>query len=69
MVSELIEAFLERFAVKANFDESEDYVELMMDNHRFIIYENKGYYLPETIGMIDKDDDLLHTMILKTYQQ
>jgi hypothetical protein len=68
MVSELIKDFLERFAVKAKFDESEDHIELMMDDHHFIIYESKGYYIPETIGIMDEDDGLLHTMILKTYQ-
>ncbi len=42
-----IRIYLSEVATEVREDEEDEYVELMMDNHRCIVWEGKQYYIPE----------------------
>ena len=63
----LIERFLHQYGVKVKNEEDDSYVELMMDDHKYIEYESQGWYLPNDLSL-DEEDTILEEMILNTFQ-
>ena len=64
MIKKLISEFLEKYGVKS-FDG--DNVELMMDDHTFIQYEEVGYYLPENNSNFNEDDEFILILLNQIY--
>lgn len=60
----IINLFLENFATKVRED---DNVELMIDNHFCIEYNNEEYYIPKNNMLYSKDDELLVKLLKNTY--
>lgn len=67
-MKELIQKFLNAFAIRATDGEDPAITELMMDDHKYIEYEGQGYYLPENNSMFTEDDELLNDFLVYTYQ-
>lgn len=67
-MKELIKTFLEAFCTIVRDDEDASYVELMMDDHKCIEYEDQQYYVPENNMMYTEDDTLLVEFLVYTYQ-
>lgn len=67
-IKELIEDFLNKYCTKVKENEDESYVELMMDDHQCIFYLGEEYYVPENNSLWDENDELLHTMIINTFE-
>ena len=71
-IRELIQNFLDEFCEKVGEDESDSYIELMMDNHRVIDIclddsTYVQYYVPRENSCFSKDDEMLQEMLLSTY--
>jgi len=64
-IKSLIERFLNDYCIEVRDDETDDYVELMMDNHKCVDYNGHLYYLPEDLSL-DESDQLLEEMIINT---
>jgi enolase len=56
MNNKIILKFLDTFCESVNKNESESYVELMMDDHICILYKNKSYYVPKNNSFYTKED-------------
>jgi hypothetical protein len=67
-IKELIQCFLETYCTLAKDDEDDAYIYLMMDNHKFVEIEGKGYYIPEDHILWSMDDLLLQEMIIAQYE-
>lgn len=52
-----INNFLDKWGTKCSENEDESITELMMDNHYYIQYNNKGYYINEMVD--DEEEELL----------
>ena len=57
-----IKEFLAERAAKVRKNESESYVELMMDDHKCIQYGKNQYYLPET-NMFGEDEIIFNFLV------
>lgn len=67
-IKELIQWFLDTYCTLGKDDEDGAYVELMMDNHKWVEYESKGYYVPDNSMLWSEDDNLLMEMILSQFE-
>jgi hypothetical protein len=67
-LKELIATFLEKFATKVKDNEDDAYVELMMDDHFCIEYEDRQFYIPEDNSLYTSDDELLVQMLRNTFE-
>ena len=52
-----INTFLKEFGERVRSNESDDYVELMMDDHICIEFNEKQYYIPENNSSYTSDDE------------
>ncbi len=59
-----IEKFLETFCTKVLKEESDSYVELMMDNHKCIEIENVQYYVPEDNSLWTERDEQIYQFLV-----
>lgn len=57
--------FLKERCTKVRKNESDSYVELMMDDHKCIQYGEAQYYLPET-NLFD-DDEIIFDFLVDNY--
>lgn len=67
-ITPIIEAFIDKFCIKASDDEDPATTELYMDNHHCINYNGQDYYLPEEISMMDEEESIIYQLILNTYE-
>lgn len=67
-ISKLIQEFLDKYAIEATDNESSDYIELMMDDHSFIEYKDKEYYIPENNSLWTEDESELADIIKIKYE-
>ena len=68
-MKQLIRDFLQKYCILVRKDETSDYVELIMDNHSCISFENKEWYVPDENSFWDEDEELLREFIIYTYKQ
>ena len=68
-MKQLIRDFLQKYCTLVRKDESDSYVELMMDNHCYIKFEDVEWYVPEENSFWDEDENLLQDFITYHYQQ
>ncbi len=61
-----LDAFLEYYGVLASDDEDSAYVELMMDNHKYVELGGQGYYLPEDASYSPGDRAMYEWCILNS---
>ena len=66
-IKELIQWFLDTYCTLGKDDEDDAYVDLMMDNHKFVEIDDKGYYIPDDNILWSTDDMLLQEMIIARY--
>lgn len=66
-MKQLINEFLKKYATKVKNNESDHYVELMMDNHKCIEFEGKEYYIPEDNSFWNEDEELLQEFIVENF--
>jgi hypothetical protein len=62
--SEDVKKHLETYGVKVRENESSDYVELMMDDHKCVEFEGQAWYLPDSISVMSLIIYELHEIIL-----
>ena len=72
-VSVLIKNFLETFCTKVQENEEDSVTELMMDDHDCIEWEDgdgnrEQYYVPQNNSFYTKDDELLRTMLVDSFE-
>lgn len=60
--------FIDKFGIECKPDEPDHYVELMMDNHICVNFENREYYLPENSMLYNDDDYAVLDFIKENYQ-
>jgi len=65
--SERIADFLEQYAEQARDNESSAHVELMMDDHTYIEYSGRGFYLPENNSFYTEEDEEVLEYLNETY--
>ena len=66
-VTAVIKAFLLKYGTKVVENESSDYVDLMMDDHKCIEYQGNEYYIPENNSFYTEDDEILKDMLFSTF--
>lgn len=62
-----IKEFLKTFCTKVRKRESDAYVELMMDNHNCIEYNENQYYVPEGSMMFSNYDSSIKEFLVDKY--
>lgn len=67
MLSKLIQEFLNKFCIRVSEEEDIANTELYMDNHDYIEYEGKGYYINSDNSMFSEEDQKLCTLLINTY--
>ena len=66
-MKELIQNFLNNFCVKTSLDEDPSVTELYMDDHDYIEFEDKGYYVPKNNSFYTDDNELLRDFLVYTF--
>ncbi len=67
-MKKLINDFIKKYGIKVRSNESSAYVELMMDDHKCIEYEDgKEYYIPENSSSYSEDDELIREFIIDKF--
>lgn len=59
--------FLNNFGVPVKDNEDSSYVDLMMDNHKCIIFEDEKYYIPESSYLYDDKDVEIYNKLIENY--
>jgi len=62
-MKKIIKNFLERYCTIVVYDVESSYVELMMDNHFRIEYENIEYYVPVDNSLWGDDENLIRDIL------
>ena len=57
MTAQEILDFLEAYCVKVESNESSQYVDLMMDNHKCIEFNEEQYYVPDEMPLLASEKD------------
>lgn len=60
--------FLDSYATKSRADDPIDYVELMMDDHKYIEFENIGYYIPEHSMLWESEQEEVYNYLIENQQ-
>lgn len=60
----LINEYLERVATEV-YDMPDHHLDLMMDNHKCIEWEDKEYFLPDSSMIIDEVDELIYEFLVR----
>jgi len=67
-MKEIIYAFLSKFCTKVSEEEDSSTVELYMDDHKCIEFEDSQYYVPDNNSSYSEEDELLREMLLATFK-
>lgn len=60
--------FIKKYGIKVRGNESAAYVELMMDDHKCIEYEDGNeYYIPENNNNYTEDDELMVEFLINKF--
>jgi len=60
----IINEFLNKFCTEV---QPNDNVELMMDDHDYIEYDNKGWYIPKNNSFYTKEDEFIQSSLINKY--
>jgi len=66
-MKKLIEAFLLAYCTVVKENEESSYVELMMDDHKCIEWNDVQYYVPENDSHYSEDDELIYEFLTTCY--
>jgi hypothetical protein len=55
--------FLETYGTEVENDEDSDYVELMMDNHKCVQWDDKQFYIPEDITFSEQEEQIYNMLV------
>jgi hypothetical protein len=66
-MKKLITDFLDKYCTLVKEDDSDDYVDLMTDNHSCILFEEQEWYVPDNNTLWSEDEFLLQDFIVYTY--
>lgn len=58
-----VEAFLSNHGIEVQENESSDYVELMMDNHKCIKWNDKQYYINDSLILSDDEEKIYDVLV------
>lgn len=67
-MKQIIYTFLSNFCIKVNDEEDTATVELYMDDHKCIEFEDNQYYIPDNNSFYSEEDELLREMLLTTFK-
>jgi hypothetical protein len=62
-MKELIRDFIKKYCTQVQENETSDFVELMIDNHKCIEFEGVEYYVPDDNSFWNEDEELLQEFI------
>ena len=60
VVKDLIDNYVDSICIEVKEDEHLSYVELMMDNHKWIEWGGREYYIPEDYTAADEDEEFVY---------
>jgi|LakMenEpi03Aug12_release.lakeMendotaPanAssembly.Ray.scaffolds.fasta_scaffold1325510_2 hypothetical protein len=66
-MKKLITDFLEKYCTLVKDDDSDAYVDLMVDNHSCVLFEDIEWYVPDTNSLWSEDESLLQDFIVYSY--
>ena len=66
-MKKLINEFISQYGTKVKSKESSAYVELMMDDHICIDWNDNEYYIPKNNSNYTEDDDLVYQFLNECY--
>lgn len=66
-LTELIEEFLDKFAIRASSNEDVAITELYVDDHVCITFDGVDYYIKPDNSLFDEDDKLMAEMLFATF--
>lgn len=66
-MKKLIDEFIAQYGTKVRSNESGSHVELMMDDHICIEWNDNEYYIPENNSNYTEDDDLIYEFLNECY--
>ena len=55
--------FLDVYGTEVNENETGSYVELMMDNHKCVEYQEKQYYIPEDTYYENDEEEVYYYLV------
>ena len=67
MEAKKILEFLDSYATKLRVDDPIDYVELMMDDHKCIKFENIEYYVPEHSMLWESEQEEIYNYLIENH--
>jgi uncharacterized protein (DUF1499 family) len=62
-MKKIIVHFLEKYGTKVLPDESMEYIELMMDDHICVEFDDVEYYIPRDNSHYSEDDELIFNIL------
>jgi hypothetical protein len=66
-MKQLIRDFLKKYCTRVQENETSDFVELMIDNHKCIEFEGVEYYVPDDNSFWNEDEELLQEFIIDKF--
>jgi hypothetical protein len=66
-MKKLITDFLDKYCTLVKEDDSDDYIDLMTDNHSCILFEEKEWYVPDNNSLWSEEECLLQDFIVYSY--
>ena len=66
-MKQLIRDFLKKYCTRVQENETSDFVELMIDNHKCIEFEGVEYYVPDDNSFWNEDEELLQEFITNKF--
>lgn len=63
-----IKKFLKKLGTRVRGNESSAFVDLMMDDHKCIEFENEQYYIPENNSFFTIEDEELLDFLIQNYE-
>ena len=68
-IKSLIERFLHQYCVRVHINEEDEYMEIMLENYDYILYEQQGWYVPKDISPVEDEEEILRMMIINTFTE
>jgi hypothetical protein len=63
LIDSEVNEFLNSHGIEVEKNEPINYVELMMDNHKCIQWKNKQYYISDSLGLKDEEENIYNDLV------
>lgn len=67
MKTKAVLEFLKTYGTRVRDNEEDSYVQLMMDDHKCVEFENKEYYIPEECSAWDEEDEEIYDFLVENH--